>query len=41
MRSILNPLLQRVHAADSYEHHAVPNVVNAISTATTGSIHFF
>ena len=27
-------------AADSYEHHAVPKVVSAISTATTGSIHF-
>jgi hypothetical protein len=33
-------LLCRVHAADSYEHHAVHNVVSAISTATTGSIHF-
>jgi len=33
-------LLRRVHAADSYEHHAVHNVVSAISTAATGSIHF-
>jgi hypothetical protein len=34
-------LLRRVHAADSYEHHAVHSVVSAISTATMGSIHFF
>src|SRR5437667_12426499 len=34
-------LLWRVQAADSYEHHAVHTVASAISTATTGSIHFF
>src|SRR5207237_7551007 len=39
--SCIRRLLRRVHAADSYEHHAVHNVVSAITTATTGSIHLF
>src|SRR5882724_13186568 len=38
--SFISRLLRRVHAADSYEHHAVHKVVSAISTAATGSIHF-
>ena len=40
LASCMSRLLRRVHAADSYEHHAVQIVVSAISTATTGSIHF-
>src|SRR5437870_9887470 len=39
--SFISRLLLRVHAADSYEHHAVPTVASAIISAVTGSIHFF
>src|SRR4030095_1812903 len=41
LNSFISPLLFRVHAADSYEHHAVLSVASAMSNAATGSTHFF
>src|SRR5690349_18378084 len=39
--SFIRRLLRLVHAADSKEHHAVPTVASAITSAVTGSTHFF
>src|SRR5215468_6479289 len=41
LNSFISRLLFRVHAADSNEHHAVQSVASAISSAATGSTHFF
>src|ERR1044072_540551 len=41
LNSFISPLLFRVHAADSYEHHAVLSVASAMSNAAMGSTHFF
>src|SRR4051812_10164970 len=38
--SLFSAPLCLVQTADSYEHHAVPTVASAISSATTGSSHF-
>src|SRR5438552_16996336 len=41
LNSFISRLLRRVHAADSYEHHAVPTVASAMSSAVAGSTQRF